>query len=92
MPSAASPEAGMHMRNQIYDQLARTNLLPGEQSAQMLAGSMPGFGEIVIALLIGAMDAEAVIACDPQSSWNERRVARLCLILAFLLGVAVAKD
>lgn len=80
------------MKNQIYDQLARTTLLPAEQAAQILAGSFPTLGETITLLLICAMDCEAVIGCDPKSTWNERRQARLCLILAFLLAIAVDKE
>jgi hypothetical protein len=80
------------MKHGIYDQLARTTLLPAEQSAQILAGSLPTLGEIIIPLLIGALDCEAVIGCDPKSTWNERRQARLCLILAFLLVIAVGDE
>ena len=81
------------MKNWIYDQLARnTTLLPSEQSAQILAGSMPALGEIVSPLVIGAVDCEAVIGCDPKSTWNERRLARLGLIIASLLAIALAKE
>jgi len=73
----------------IFDQLARnTTLLPDDLSAQILSGIVPPLEEIVTALLIGAMDAEAVIRCDPTSTWNEKRIARQCLAVAFLGAIA----
>ena len=80
------------MRNEIYGQLARTNLLPASQSSEMLAGNVPPLEDIIMPLLIGAMDCEAMIGCDPKSTWNERRVARQCLILAFLVAIVAAKE
>jgi hypothetical protein len=80
------------MRNEIYGQLARTNLLPASQSSEMLAGNVLPLEDIIMPLMIGAMDCEALIGCDPTSTWNDRRLARLCLILAFLLAIVVAKE
>ncbi|HYW38068.1 MAG TPA: hypothetical protein VE957_08140 [Terriglobales bacterium] len=81
------------MRNWVYQQLARnTTLLPAEQSSAILAGNVPPLEGIVVPLLIGAMDCEAMIGCDPKSTWNEKRLARQCLIVALLLAIAVAKE
>jgi phosphohistidine phosphatase SixA len=80
------------LKSDIYGQLARTNLLPDDVAAAMLAGHEPSLEEIIMPLLIGALDCEAVISCDPKSTWNERRLARQCLILAFLLAIVVAKE
>ena len=80
------------MKNQIYDQLARTNLLPESLSSEMLAGKVLPLKDIIMPLLVGTMDCEAMIGCDPKSTWNERRLARQCLILAFLLAIVVAKE
>jgi hypothetical protein len=79
-------------KNEIYGQLARTNLLPESQSSELLAGNVPPIEDIIMPLLIGAMDCEAMIGCDPTSTWNERRLARLCLILAFFLAIVAAKE
>jgi hypothetical protein len=80
------------MRNQIYDQLARTTLLPAEQSSVILSGKPPALEEIITSLLIGALDCEAMIGCDPKSTWNERRSGRLCLILAFLMAISMGRS
>jgi hypothetical protein len=80
------------VKSEIYGQLARTNLLPDSQSSEILAGHEPSLEDIIMPLLIGAMDCEAMIGCDPTSTWNERRLARQCLILAFLLGIVAAKE
>jgi hypothetical protein len=80
------------LKNEIYGQLARTNLLPESQSAEILAGNVLPLEDIVMPLLIGAMDCEAVIACDSKSTWNERRLARQCLIIAFLVAIVAAKE
>jgi hypothetical protein len=58
----------------------------------MLAGNTPPLDEIVMALVIGAMDAEAVVRADPKSSWNERRIARQCLAVAFLSAMAIVGE
>jgi hypothetical protein len=81
------------MKNDIYSQLARnTGLLPDDIAAAILAGNTPAIKEIVIALLIGAMDAHAVTIGDPQSTWNEKRLAHMALAVAFLSAMAVAGD
>lgn len=77
----------------ILDQLARSTLLcDDEMVAAIFAGEMPPLGEIVLALVIGAMDAEAVVRGDTKSTWNERRIARQCLALAFLEAIACVKE
>jgi hypothetical protein len=80
------------VKNEIYGQLARTNLLPDDVAAPILAGNVPPLEGILMPLLIGAMDCEAMIGCDSKSTWNERRLARQCLILAFLLAIVAAKE
>jgi hypothetical protein len=78
------------MRNDIYDQLARnTQLLPDDLAAAILAGKTPPIEEIVMALVIGAMDAHALLVGSPQSSWNERRQARMALAVAFMAAMVV---
>ena len=76
--------------NNILDQLARnTGLLPDDLAAAILVGTTPPIEEIVMALVIGAMDAHAVVVGDPESSWNEKRLARMALAVAFLSALAV---
>lgn len=77
------------MPNTIVNQLARSTLLPGEMAAAILAGNAPPLEEVVNALLVGAMDTEAVIRADTRSSWNEKRIARQALTVAFLSALAV---
>jgi hypothetical protein len=79
------------MKNQIYDQLARTTLLPESLSSEILAGNVPPLEEIITPLLILEMDCEALTASD-KSTWTDRRLARQCLAIAFLLAIVAAKD
>ena len=77
------------MKN-ILGQMARnTDLLPEDMAAAILAGNMPPGEDIVMALIIGCMDAHAVIVGDPESSWPEKRAARLALVVACLSAMAV---
>jgi hypothetical protein len=79
------------LKNDIYGQLARTNLLSQSQSSEILAGkASPLEEDIIMPLLIGAMDCEAMTGCDPKSTWNERRMARQCLILTFLVAIGAS--
>ena len=75
--------------NRILDQLARTGLLPDDLATAILAGDTPPLEDIVMALVIGCMDAHAVLTGDPQSTWNERRLARMALAGAFLSAMAL---
>ena len=75
--------------NSILVQLAHSTLLPDDLAKPILAGNTPPTEEIVMALVIGAMDAEALVRADSKSSWNERRIARQCLAVAFLSAMAI---
>jgi hypothetical protein len=61
-------------------------------SASILAGNMPPLEEIVMALVIGATDAHAVTVGDQKSSWNEKRLARMALAVAFLSAMAAVAE
>jgi hypothetical protein len=75
---------------EILIQLARNStLLPGDQATAIFAGSTPPIEDIVMALVIGSLDCEATVRNDPASTWNERRIARQCLAVAFLSALAV---
>jgi hypothetical protein len=76
----------------VLDQLARSTLLPDEMSAAILAGNVPPKEDIVQQVLTGVMDAEAVVRADDKSTWNERRIARLCLGIAFLSAVLTSRE
>jgi hypothetical protein len=79
--------------NAILDQLARSGLLVDDDMvAAIFAGNVPPLEELVMALVIGAMDCEAVVKGDPKSTWNERRIARACLTIAFLAAIACTKE
>ena len=76
--------------NNILDQLARnTGLLPDELATAILAGDVPPVEEVAMALVIGAMDAQAVVVGSAESSWNEKRLARMALAVAFLSAMAI---
>ena len=78
------------MNIKVLNQLARnTKLLPENLSAAILAGNTPPIEELVMALVIGAMDAHAVVVGDSQSSWNDKRQARMALAVGFLSALAV---
>jgi len=74
----------------IIDQLARnTELLPDYLSKAILAGKTPPVDEIVMPLVIGVMDAHAVIVGSQESSWDEKRMSRMVLAVAFLAAMAI---
>ena len=77
------------MNSELLGQLAHSTLLPKEESAVILAGNTPPMEEIVKAVIIGAMDAHAVVLGDPASSWNEKRLARMALAIAFLAAMVL---
>ena len=80
------------MKN-ILNQLARnTGLLPENLSLTILAGNTPPIEDIVMALIIGCMDGFAVIVGDPKSTWNEKRLARMALAVAFLAAMVVVGE
>jgi hypothetical protein len=77
----------------ILEQLARSGLLfDDDMVAGIFAGNIPPLEEIVLMLLIGAMDAEAFVRADARSTWNEKRLARQCLAVAFLSAIACIRE
>lgn len=85
-------KAEQPLRNQILSQIVRnTNLLPSTVSASILAcnNEFP-LDKIVMHLLIVALDVEAMIGKDSDSTLNEKRIARQNLTVAFLSALAVA--
>ena len=77
------------MKNEIYSQLAHSSLLPDDMAAAILAGNTPPPEDVVLHLVIGALDAHAVVLGDARSSWNEKRLARIALAVAFLGAMVV---
>jgi hypothetical protein len=61
-------------------------------AAAILAGNTPPIEDLVLHLVIGALDAHAVVRGDPQSTWNEKRLAHMALAVAFLGAMAVVAD
>jgi hypothetical protein len=76
------------MSTAILDQLARSGLLPESLSAAILAGDVPPTDEIVTALVIGAMDSEAMARAGRLMDWAERRLSRQLLTIVFLTVIA----
>jgi hypothetical protein len=76
------------MKNDIYAQLAHSTLLPDDVAAAILAGHTPPIEDVVLHLVIGALDAHGVVLGDPHSTWNEKRLARMALAVAFLSAMA----
>lgn len=74
--------------NNLLVQAAHSTLLPDDLAKPILAGDTPPVEDIVMALVIACMDAHAVVVGDPKSSWNEKRVARIALAVAFLAALA----
>jgi hypothetical protein len=77
------------VKNEIYSQLAHSSLLPDDMAAAILAGNTPPPEDVVLHLVIGALDAHAVVLGDARSSWNEKRLARIALAVAFLGAMVV---
>ena len=77
------------MKNDIYTQLAHSTLLPDDVAAAIRAGHTPPIEDVVLHLVIGALDAHAVVLGDPHSTWNEKRLARMALAVAFLGAMAI---
>lgn len=77
-------------RSFILDQLARnTNLLPDALSEAILSGVVPPRPDLTMHLIIAALDAYVAIANDPQSTWNDRRLSRQALAIAFLTAFSM---
>jgi hypothetical protein len=75
------------MNNWIYGQLARSGLLPDDLSESILSGTVPPLEEIVMPLVICALDCHALTYGDTKSTWTEKRIARQCLVIAFLTAI-----
>jgi hypothetical protein len=76
----------------IFDQLARSGLLCDDMEAAIFAGDPPSMEKIVAEVLDNVVLSEAVIRGDPQSTLNEKRIARQCLAIGFLSAIAGTKE
>jgi len=77
----------------ILDQLARSTLLwDDEMVAAIFAGNIPPLEDIILHVCIGVMDCELFVRNDKTSTWNEKRIARQCLAIAFLSAIACLKE
>lgn len=76
----------------ILDQLARSTLLPSSMSSSILAGEEPPIEDIVMTLIYGSIDCEAMTRNDPKASWIDRRIARQVLTIAFLSALLHARE
>lgn len=75
------------MNDKIFDQLARSGVLPDDLSESILSGTVPPLEEIVMPLVICAMDCDALTYGDEKSTWTEKRIARQCLVIALLTAI-----
>ena len=75
------------MTMRILKRLAESGLLFDSLAEQILSGVMPPIEDILVDLVDGAMDCHAVTVGDPKSTWNEKRIARQCLAVAFLMAL-----
>ena len=60
----------------VLDQLARSTLLPSTMPAAIMASEQPCIEDIVMALMHGAQDCEAMTRNDPKASWIDRRITK----------------
>jgi hypothetical protein len=79
--------------NELLGQLARSGLLVDDAMVTAIfAGDRVSIEEIVLSLVVGVLDCETVVRGDAKSTWNERRIARQCLAVAFLSAIACMKE
>jgi hypothetical protein len=79
--------------NRILDQLARSGLLVDDDMVSAIfSGNAPPLEEIVLALVIGGLDCDALLRADATSTVNQRRLARSCLIISFLGAIACLRE
>ena len=76
----------------LWELALNTRLLPESLSDAILTGVVPSKSDVIHHLIVTAVDAEAVVAGDPESTWNERRLARQALAVAFLVALVCGKD
>jgi hypothetical protein len=69
--------------NVVLKRLLHTTLLSDSLAAEIRSGIV-NIAEIVDELLITAIDADAFVRNHAKSTWNEKRIARQVLVLAFL--------
>jgi hypothetical protein len=80
------------MTNNILDQLARSTLLPENLSNEILAGYEPPIEKLVMALVIGTLDCQAMVVGDGEATINQKRIARAVAIVGFLAALLAGKE
>jgi hypothetical protein len=76
------------MRNEVLRQLAlNTTLIPDEIRTAIKAGNEPPMNDVVMALLIHALDCQAVIDGGLKVAMTEKLLARQSLVIAFMLAL-----
>lgn len=68
-------------------QLAHSKLMPESVAAAIVAGNIPPVQELMDHLLTTSLDAYFVIAGDPNSSWNDKRLSHQSLVSTFMLAL-----
>jgi hypothetical protein len=77
------------MTTELYDQIARTGLLPTEMETAIRKGKFPPITRLVNQLLITALDSHLITSGDSAASWTERRLSVLCLVTVLILALAI---
>jgi hypothetical protein len=74
------------MVKNVLNLLVHSTLLSDEVVAEIRAGEV-NLSRIVDELLIAAIDVNAFVRDDVTSTWNEKRIGRQVLVLAFLYAL-----
>ena len=76
----------------VLGQMSRTTLLPTESSSAILAGHPPPISDLIVHIVIAAMDADAMTANDRSATWTQRRLSRQLLGLTFLVALLSSQE
>lgn len=77
------------MTTEILLQLAHTDLLPSELSAEIFSGYPPPLAELISSLLMSAGDCHFATLADTTSTWHHKRASRGLLIATYLLALGL---
>lgn len=76
----------------LFFQIADSVVLLPEVSAAVKGGKQVDVKDIVTSLVSGSRDCYAATWGDPSSTWNEKRISRACLVIAFLTALVWTQD